>query len=526
MIDFFNFLSGGVPGGILLLIFLIIAFVIFFRLLKSSEIISAEKSLNLQIIVPVILIFIYITLWFALRPPLPPERIVILPTQDDSGNIQIEDKNFQLAEHIQRYARANLNEKYLLHRWEWILKTIGTDSAKNYSSWLRTAYNIGADYIIESQIESQNAEYQINVYRLENKIKSEQIITNSMNSEQLIDALNQELDLFIENKTIPNIPVENYLKAKALYTLDDLENSLSLIESEKDFDCQILAASAHMQKGLQIKFDRIKAQFVKFDNEEFNKSKVKINTVFKKDKDWPGIAYVLGKIALREGDYLKADTYLKKAFIDDYSDCRVHLALSYMLPERLTQIGYNNRIEILKRAVFIDPGFSTAVFELAKEYFESGTGTPTGTGTTLALNTMEEFLKIKNDEPRILGLLASVYLRVSRLDDAQDIFEKLLRMFPSDSDNYYNLGIVYYQKKEFIKALDYFLKAIDIDENLDSYLYTAVIYRELGQFEKALKYFRERVKRMTGEDDNYAREAMQGIRIVLEEMKSDSLNAN
>ncbi|MEJ2056009.1 MAG: tetratricopeptide repeat protein, partial [Calditrichaceae bacterium] len=232
------------------------------------------------------------------------------------------------------------------------------------------------------------------------------------------------------------------------------------------------------------------------------------------------------KIALREEEYLKANTYLKKAFIDDPSNCRIHLALSYLLPERLVPIGYQNRIEILKRAVFLDPGYSNAVFELAKEYFESGTGTPTGTGTTLALKTMEKFLKIKNDEPRILGLLASVYLRTSRIDDAKVLFDKLLKMYPDDSDNYYNLGVVYFQKKKFNKALDYFLKAIDMDNNLDSYLYAGVIYMELGEKKKALHYFRERVKRMTGEDDKYAREAMQGIRTVLEEMKSDSINAD
>ena len=144
----------------------------------------------------------------------------------------------------------------------------------------------------------------------------------------------------------------------------------------------------------------------------------------------------------------------------------------------------------------------------------------------MALYTMEKFFKIKNDDPRILSLLASVYLRISRIDDAKKLFDKLMEMYPNDSDNYYNLGVVFYQKKDFKKALDYFLKAIDMDENLDSYLYAAMIYLELGDKERALKYFRERVKRMTGEDDHYAREAMQGIRTVLEEMKSVSVNAN
>jgi tetratricopeptide (TPR) repeat protein len=526
MIEFFDFLSGGVPGGIIVLIFLIVAFIIFFRLLKASEIISAKQSNKQQIIVSIVLIFAYITLWFALRPPLPPQRIVILPSRNLNDIIQLDDAAFKLPELIQQYAQSNLNEKYILHRWEWLLETVGSDSVKKYSAWLRTAKNLGVVYIIESKLKNQDIVYEINVNKIDSNMSTENILTASMNFSQIIKDLDRELDFFSDKKIMPSIPVNNYIKAKAFYFLNQYDNSLALIENNVDNDSRVLAAAIYMQKGLQIKFDRVKHQFVKFENPEFKKSKIILNEIIKQDKDWPGVAYIFGKIALREEDYLKADTYLKKAFIDDPTDCRIHLALSYLLPERLAPLGYQNRVEILNRAVFIDPGFSTAVYELAKEYFESGTGTPSGTGTTMALNTMEKFFKIKNDEPRILGLLASVYLRISRIDDAQVLFERLMKMFPDDSDNYYNLGVVYFQKKENAKALDYFLKAIDIDKNLDSYLYAGVIYRELGEKEKSLQYFRERVKRMTGEDDHYAREAMQGIRKVLEEIKSDSINAN
>ena len=526
MLDFFNFLSGGVPGGIFLLVFLTVAFIIFFRLLKASEIISTRQSRKQQIIVSTVLIVTYITLWFALRPPLPPQRIVILPTTDAAGTIQIEDETFQLAETIQRYAYNNLNDKYMLHRWEWLLKTVGRDSAANYSVWRRIAHDLGAEYIIESKIKDPDGNYIINISRIENNQSEKEIYNGSLGTDGVIDFLNRKLDMFSAKKTISSGPVKHYIKAKALYYLEEFDKSLALVEDSEDIDCQVLEASIYMQKGLEIQFDRIKHQFVKFENPEFKHSRQILNPIIKEHIDWPGVAYILGKMALREEDYLKADTYLKKAFLDDPSDCRVHLALSYLLPDRLVPIGYQNRIEILKRAVFIDPGFSSAVYELAKEYFESGTGTPTGTGTTLALSTMEKFLKIKNDEPRILGLLASVYLHISRIDDAQKLFERLLKMFPHDSDNYYNMGIVYYQKNELSKALDYFLQAINMDNNLDSYLYAAVIYQQLGEKQKALKYFRERVKRMTGEDDSYAKEAMQGIRTVLAEMKSDSINAH
>jgi len=526
MIEFFDFLSGSVPGGILVLLFLIVALNIFFQLIKASGIISAQQSKKQQITFSAGLVFIYITLWFALRPLLPPQRIVVLPSRDQHGEIQLDDNAFNIPEMVQRYAYNNLNEKYLLHRWEWLLETIGRDSVKSYSAWIRTARRLGASYIIESRFKDRDSAYEIIVNRVDSYSSTDRMPSGSMGLNQVIDALNQGLDIFPERKALPVLPEQNYIKAKALYYLDQYENSLELVETAEDNDCRVLTAAIYMQKGLQIKYDRVKHEFIKFENPEFKKSKKILNDIVHKHKDWPGVAYILGKIALREADYLKSDTYLKKAFIDDPSDCRVHLALSYLLPDRLNPIGYQNRIEILNRAVFLDPGFSAAVYELAKAYFESGTGTPSGAGTTMAINTMEKFFRIKNDEPRILGLLASVYLRISRIDDAHMLFEKLMKMFPDDSDNYYNIGIVYFQKKEFTKALDYFLKAIDIDQNLDSYLYAGVIYREIGNMEKALEYFRERVKRMTGEDDQYAREAMQGIRTVLEEMKSDSVNAN
>ncbi|MEJ2545617.1 MAG: hypothetical protein P8Y99_16255, partial [Calditrichaceae bacterium] len=291
----FNFLSGGVPGGVLVLIFLIVASIIFFRLLKASEIISAEKSKKQQITVPIILIFIYMTLWFAFRPPLPPERIVILPSKDQSGNIQLDDAAFQLAETLQRYAHTNLNEKYLLHRWEWLLETIGKDSMKNYSTWLRTTKRIGARYIIESQLSNHESEYEIEVNQVDSNSSFKSVVSGSMELYQLINSLDKELDLFQNQITLPAKPANNYIKAKAYYYLDEYDKSLALIKNNDDNDCKVLTAAIYMQKGLRIKFDRVKHQFVKFENPEFKRSKKILNEVMKEDRDWPGVDMYLGK---------------------------------------------------------------------------------------------------------------------------------------------------------------------------------------------------------------------------------------
>jgi len=526
MIELFNFLSGGVPGGLLLALMLLISGNIFFRLLKSSKIINPNQSKKSQINFSVILIFVYVTLWFALRPPLPPQRIIVLPTQSNTEKFELNAKSFFIAEMIQRHAIGNLQEKYIFHRWEWLLETLGTDSATEYNNWFDAAKNMGAQVIVDSKFNENNIIF--NVIELDDEVESGQefFIENINELPGFINHFDQSYSVFKSSSFLSKSIEDEYITAKIKYHLKDYDGAFQIIENREDFESQILKAAIHLQKGLSIKIDRIKAQYVKVENKEFDQVRKILVPILKERQDLPKAAYIMGRIALREGEYQKADTYLKKAFIDDPSNCRIHLALSYLLNERLEEIGYNNRIEILERTAFIDPGYANAVYELAKEYYETGTGTPTGSGTTYALQTMEKFLKIKADDPKILSLLASVYLKISRIDDAQIIFEKLFDMFPNDSNAHYNLGILNYQKKNYQKALEYFLKAIEIDENLDAYLYVGVIYRDLGEKDKALEYFRERVKRMTGEDDIFAKEAMQGIRNILENIETDTTNEN
>jgi len=121
----------------------------------------------------------------------------------------------------------------------------------------------------------------------------------------------------------------------------------------------------------------------------------------------------------------------------------------------------------------------------------------------------------------MLSLLGTLYLKTQRFDEAEKVFAGLLQRFPQSSNSYYDMGVVCFMKKEYRKALPYFLKAIAMDQNLDAYLYAGITYRLLGQNKKALHYYRERIRRSSGADDKFAKEAMKGIRIIL----ADSLAA-
>ena len=68
------------------------------------------------------------------------------------------------------------------------------------------------------------------------------------------------------------------------------------------------------------------------------------------------------------------------------------------------------------------------------------------------------------------------------------------------------------------KAVEYFKQAIAINDYTDAYLYLGMIYKNKLDFEQALFYLRERIKRKSGDDDIYAREAMLGVRIILDKL--------
>ncbi len=322
------------------------------------------------------------------------------------------------------------------------------------------------------------------------------------------------------------MPEKRITEAEALYYRHKYDKVLEVLHGLDTSEAQILRAAVHFRKGLKIKIDREKGKYVKIRIPEFDQAKQILQEVIKKRQDNQRVAYLLGRIAIQEENFGLAEIFLKKALIDDPTDARVYYALSFLLPARLEDLGYKKRTEVLEKAMYYDPAYREAAYELANEYYISGTGTQTGHGTTNAIKTIRQYLEIRKGDPQIVALLGILYIKIERLDEALAIFEELLQRFPKDSNLNYDLGIVYFHKMQYENAIPYFHKAIEIDDNPDAYLYLGYIYRELGDKAKALHYFRERVRRRSGDDDVYAKEAMRGIRKILNPgVKTEKNNA-
>jgi tetratricopeptide (TPR) repeat protein len=202
--------------------------------------------------------------------------------------------------------------------------------------------------------------------------------------------------------------------------------------------------------------------------------------------------------------------------------------MSFLHDSRYEELGFSNRAEILTLAVQLDPGYSSAVYELSDELYLTGTAAPTNPNTIKSMEVLRDFLRINPNNENILSLLGRILLQTKYTLEAMEIYQKLLVLDPQSAENHYNMGICYFHKNDYESAKKEFNRAIEINDYPDAYLYLGAMHRLEGDSETALYYYRERIKRKQGDDDQYAKEAMRGIRLILNDLaeKEEKENKN
>lgn len=504
-----TFLSAGVPGGIFLLIFILFSLNLTLHFLKKSELMSPSTWKKNMITFNLAVLLLYVAVWFVTQPSKPQERIVILPTRQ-SDKLLLNAQAFSLAEGFQKAAREQLKDRYLLHRWQWLFETIDPQRRTDYAAWQKTARALKPRFLISSNNDGQKLECLVN--DLVEKKSIQFSIPVGQNLNQLLQKIDQKLNWFKDLPSLPSVDTQ-LLDAEIALLEKDYDKVLSLLADRQDIEAQTLIAAVYVEKGLAIDVDQERAKYVPIKNPDFEQAKKILRPIIVKRQDTPRIDLLMGRMLIREKEYTSAEMFLKKAYVQDPENCRIHFSLSFLLSDRLKDIGYQSRVAILKRAVELDPGYRDAVYHLANEIYLSGRGTLGSIQE--AIDIINRFLEIHPEDPEMMSLLGSLYIKTNHPQKALPIFEKLFEKFPDDSDSYYNLGVCYYMLKQDSTALQYFRKAIQMDQHLDSYLYIGMIYKKMGLADSALKYFRERVARKTGDDDVYAKEAMLGIRQIL-----------
>ena len=523
MQDLNLYLSGNVPGGFLLLTFIIVSInLALYFLYKSSKLFDKKVYRRKSLRFNISLMTLYVFLWIYLQPPGLPVRVAYLPWQDgDSIDVNI-------CEALQLSSESSISDDYFLHRWEWFYGTADPDSIVNPEYRARLAESLQIELFVIGKILRGGGTrvFDISIY------DQGDLINSQFRADNFRKGI-QEIGSFLADKTdfLASLQLTDYTEeqinlisgTKLEFLHGKFENALSVpVDEGREID--ILKARALIQMGRQEQSPKKRASLQNIEiNKNFQKARALLIPYSKSEKDNAGLNVSLSRMYMHMGDYETAEICLKRAFAQDPFDSRVYFMISFLHKSRFEDVGFADRKTILEKAIRLDPGYADAVFELANEYYVTGTGTASGYSTNYAQNLLLEYMKINSNKYQVLNLLGKIYLQTNFTLEAKTVFGKLIELYPASAEINYNLGVSYYQLKEFDRAEALFKKAVAINDDLDSYLYLGAIYKLRGELDLALEYFRDRIRKKTGDDDHYAKEAMRQVRIILNMQDEDSL---
>ena len=522
----FNFLSGNVPGGIFILaiVLFVLNLTIYFVYKKSglfNRSIYKKKFFQFNLCI----IATYIFLWLVLQPPGLPVNVLIVPCQRGDG------VDFALTEALEEQLAPHLSENYRLHRWEWFYLTADKDSLDQPAYRYSLAKRLKIRIVIGGYFTDKQGADQLNleIFSSDKQTQSSFLFTSYPHAiQQLILELEHRTDLMGKNRvkfdTGKPIDYQRLSQAKLAYLNKQYDQASQILNEDSLYQSRLLLARCFLQQGILVK--KIGPAQTTVSPEEVNPFFLQMEQLLLpysiKGEDTAELNLVLGQMYLYRQDFETASICLKKAFVQNHYEPRVFYNLSFLLSERLEEMGYKSRMEVLERSIELDPGFVDGSLELSQYLYEQSSGSVSALRTQRALEILESFLTINPRQTQVLKLLGKIYLQSKYVQKAMGIFERVIVLEPDSADNYYNLGICLFNNKEYPKAKKYFEQAIQREDHRDSYLYLGAIYRLQEDLEKALFYYRERIKRKTGDDDYYAKEAMRGVRLILEKQQTDS----
>jgi len=111
---------------------------------------------------------------------------------------------------------------------------------------------------------------------------------------------------------------------------------------------------------------------------------------------------------------------------------------------------YPEAVERFKTAVELDPTFSTARLYLATAYMQQYIpGAMSPENEQMAKAAYDQFMKVLEQDPKnnvAVASVASLYLNQKKWDEAQQWYEKLTAVDPTNADADYSLGFVAWSK--------------------------------------------------------------------------------
>jgi tetratricopeptide (TPR) repeat protein len=156
---------------------------------------------------------------------------------------------------------------------------------------------------------------------------------------------------------------------------------------------------------------------------------------------------------------------------------------SEFLIERVQNTSDNNKKnELLLEAIKLNPKSDEAYSLLAKTYFSLG-------NIENSLANINKAIELNPESNEYLCSKGIILIKQEKEKEAENLFKLVIERDNKNYLAYSNLGSIHYRRKDYVKALDNFLKIVEIyPDYSNGYNEVANIFRKQKKYEDAFKY--------------------------------------
>ena len=452
---------------------------------------------------------LFLSISYIQRPPEDRSRIACFPvTSSESENWL----DMTVADRINDLLRTANPQECLAYPLDWTHDSICPDSASNISYLLSYGDRIGLDILITEQIQALfegGCEILLSLYHLRDDTCLLEM-TDSLyfdRPEQFLQHAAREIlnrsDIGYDSPPVlGSLPIalwEPYGWGRYHYLSGDLRKAEKAYRSGIDID----STRAIMKKGLANvllnKAFRRKAEG-KFIEDIYLETVALLRQVLKMDSTDGEAHSLLGRVYLQSERWNNAEKSLCEALRREKDDPWIYFYLSRLHSSRYKESGFENKVQLLKHAVTLNPALEQAWLALGEElYFKNK--------PEEAKNIYSKLLAINPGSLDGLLALGKLYVFQNDILNIIRTYERVLEVSPRNADAHYNLGIAYYNDDKVDEAIRFFHRAIELSNHIDSHFYLGVIYADRKEIDRAIEYFRSRIRLRKEFNDPFAEEA-------------------
>ncbi|MBM3328220.1 MAG: tetratricopeptide repeat protein [Calditrichaeota bacterium] len=214
-----------------------------------------------------------------------------------------------------------------------------------------------------------------------------------------------------------------------------------------------------------------------------------------------------GRFNLEFRRWDEAESALKLAFHYGPDDPRVYLYLARLSEARLADLRLKSRIDLLERAIVLDPGYEAARLLLASEWKRRGR-------RPIAHKVLEDGLAINQKSPTLLLSKSSLEIEMTRFPAAIATCDSLLTYSPRHPKALYNRGLALIGVKRYDEAVGSFKESLEAGGTPENYYYLGVVHQKTGRYEEAIKWYQRRFAALKSSDDQGAKSARARIEML------------